>query len=155
VALAWLVLALTAAPLVLTLPASANGRDDSPAPTAGLRLVEQREIEIPDSRIISMSPDGRWIAAVRPGPRDRDGELCVFAVETLEERACASLSGLHAGIRLEDVTWSPDGEHLAFTERALISYIDGDLWLMDAANGELTNLDDESTAYRTPSPAPA
>lgn len=115
------------------------------APAGGGRFVvtAQRTIELPDSRIISMSPDGAWLAIARPALGYQRGQLCVVAVATLADRACADLSGLGAGIRLEDVTWSPDGSHLAFGENALVTLKDGDLWLMDAATGGLTNLDDD------------
>jgi WD40 repeat protein len=115
-------------------------------------LIDRRAIGIPDTRIVSMSPDGRWLVAARPamGFQGDDGELCVYDLETLEQRSCADLSGLDAAIRLDDVAWSPDGEHLALTEMAFVRYVDGDLWLMDAATGELTNLEDDGFRGRLP-----
>src|SRR5215218_4489859 len=75
------------------------------AQTAGTpRLVDQRFIEIPDSRIIAISPDGNAIAA---SAFDRS-RLCIYEVATLAERVCAYLAPLDAGLRLEDVVWSPD-----------------------------------------------
>lgn len=109
----------------------------------GLTLTEQRAIEIPDSRIISLSPDGKWIAAAKPAADYRRGQLCIYDVVTLAERSCGDLSGLEAGLRIEDVTWSPDGSHLAFSEEGFKLLRDGDLWLMDAATGALTNIDDD------------
>jgi Tol biopolymer transport system component len=46
-------------------------------------------------------------------------------------------------LRIEDVTWSADGSHLAFAEQGFVLLRDGDLWLMDAATGEITNIDDD------------
>ncbi len=43
-----------------------------------------------------------------------------------------------------DPVWSPDGARLAFTERAFETLVDGDLWVMDAMTGEVTNLDDDA-----------
>jgi Tol biopolymer transport system component len=143
---------LPALPILIAagVPMGAAATSPSPPPEIRLRVVEQREIEILDSRIISMSPDGRWLAAVRPAGAYEDGELCVFDIDTLVERSCASLTPLEAGIRLDDVAWSPDGEHLALTEKALLIFIDGDLWLMDAATGELANLDDDGFSGALP-----
>ncbi|MEZ4505392.1 MAG: hypothetical protein R2848_05825 [Thermomicrobiales bacterium] len=45
--------------------------------------------------------------------------------------------------RPEDVIWSPDGTRLAFTEMGYTLGTDSDLWLMDVATGELTNLTDD------------
>ena len=128
------------APLLLSAAASAQ----IVSPDEPVRLVSARTIQIPDVRILSMSPEGSSIVGVRPmvGSR-RDGKLCVFDTVTLAERSCAGLSRLDAGIRMEDVTWSPDGSLLAFGEEAFKVYLDGDLWLMDAATGKLTNLDDD------------
>jgi Tol biopolymer transport system component len=111
--------------------------------TTGWSLTEQRAIEVPDSRIISLSPDGKWIAAAKPASGYPRGQLCVYDLETLAERSCGDLSGLEAGLRIEDVTWSPDGSRLAFAEQAFVLLRDGDLWLMDAATGAITNLDDD------------
>ncbi len=115
---------------------------EEPGP-AGLLLTEQRAIEIPDSRIISLSPDGKWIAAAKPASGYQRGQLCVYDVVTLAERSCGDLSGLEAGLRIEDVTWSPDGSRLAFAEQGFVLLRDGDLWVMNAATGEITNVDDD------------
>jgi dipeptidyl aminopeptidase/acylaminoacyl peptidase len=124
--------------------ASAPGRIDAaiPSPSNEPTFVELREIEIPGARIVSGSPDGRWIAAVRPA-RVPHESLCVYAVETLEERSCSQTGTRSAGVRPADVAWSPDGSRLAFSEDLATTASDGDLWLMDAATGQLTNLDDD------------
>ena len=90
-----------------------------------------------------MSPDGAQIAALRPAVGYQHGELCTFDTSTLAEVACASLQPLDAGLRLDSVTWSPDGAHLALAEEAFTYLRDGDLWLMDASTGGLVNLDDD------------
>ena len=105
--------------------------------------VSLQAISIPDTRIISMSPDGRLLAAARPAARYLDGELCTYDVTTLAERACADLSGLRAGFDIGSLRWSPDGSRLVFAERVFDVLLDGDLWLMDAETGDLTNLDDD------------
>jgi hypothetical protein len=131
---------------ILTLGAGAIAADPSTSPGpagSGLVVTGVRPIEVEDTRIVSMSPDGGSFVGLRPAIGYRNGELCVFDLETLAERSCADLSGLDAGIRVEDITWAPDGSQLAFGEETFKYFIDGDLWLMDAATGELTNLDDD------------
>jgi Tol biopolymer transport system component len=105
--------------------------------------VSLRTLEVPGTRLISMSPDGRSIAGVVPKSGYYHGQLCVYDAVTLAQRSCADLSGLDAGLRLADVTWSPDSRQLAFGEEAFRFFNDGDLWLMDAATGALTNLEDD------------
>lgn len=129
----------------LALPGAALGA--SPAPSSGApavpRLVELREVTVENARLISMSPDGTMLAAVRPMVGYQRGQLCTVDLATLEDRACADLGDLDVGIRLEDVTWSPDSTSLAFTGNAFQTFVDGDLWVMDAATGALTTLDDD------------
>jgi hypothetical protein len=136
----------------LALPGAAIGA--SPAPSSGTpvvpRLVELREITVEGARLISMSPDGTMLAAVRPMVGYQRGQLCTVDLATLVDRACADLGGLDVGIRLEDVTWSPDSTRLAFTGNAFQTFVDGDLWVMDAATGALTTLDDDGFAGSIP-----
>ena len=39
--------------------------------------------------------------------------------------------------------WSPDSTRLAFSEQTFVTFKDGDLWVMDAQTGALTNLTDD------------
>ena len=105
--------------------------------------VSLRTVEVPGTRLISMSPDGRSIVGVIPVSGYQHGQICVYDAVTLAKRSCADLSGLDAGLRLADVTWSPDSRWLAFSEEAFRYLKDGDLWLVDAETGALTNLDDD------------
>lgn len=110
------------------------------------QLIEQRQIELPRSRIIALSPDGTAIAATDFSM----DELCIYDVETLAERVCADLAPLVARLRLEDVVWSPDSSALALAEQSFLNFRDGDLWLMDATSGALTNLTDDGVDGRIP-----
>ena len=98
-----------------------------------------RSVELPEGRAVSMSPDGHYLAAAVP-PQE---SLCVYEVATMAEVSCADLSVLNTGLRVEDVVWSPDSTRLAFSEQTFITFKDGDLWIMDAATGVLTNLTDD------------
>ncbi|HET9660972.1 MAG TPA: hypothetical protein VFP05_11625 [Thermomicrobiales bacterium] len=106
-----------------------------PAPTAG----EVRLFELPEGRAVSMSPDGTKLAAVVPPSTS----LCIYEVATETELSCADLTGLNAGIRVTGIVWSPDSTRLAFGENSFVNLKDGDLWVMDAATGTLTNLSDD------------
>jgi hypothetical protein len=129
---------LLPAPVGVVVSAASSG-----PPSSSPMPVSLRPISIPDTRIISMSPDGRLLAAARPAAAYLNGHLCTYDVATLAERACADLSGLRAGFDIGSVRWSPDGSKLVFAENVFRSFVDGDLWLMDAATGSLTNLDDD------------
>ncbi|MCA9859023.1 MAG: PD40 domain-containing protein, partial [Thermomicrobiales bacterium] len=98
-----------------------------------------RSVETPDGRAVAMSPDGTYLAVVVPP----QGSLCIYAVETMAEVSCADLSVLNTMLRIEDVVWSPDSTMIAFSEQAFITFEDGDLWVMDATTGTLTNLTDD------------
>ncbi len=125
----------------LAVAPAALASEASPEPP--FQLLDVRRIELPDVRIISMSPDGSSLAGARPAIGYSRGELCTFDVETLEEHACASIADMGSPLRIEDVRWSPDGTSLAFTAQAFQRLYDGDLWLMDATTGSVTNLDDD------------
>ncbi|MBX3069790.1 MAG: PD40 domain-containing protein [Thermomicrobiales bacterium] len=100
--------------------------------------------DIGDLRPVSLSPDGQLLAAT-----DRQ-ELCVLEVEGFVTRHCASLDVLDAGIRVGDISWSPDSSKLVFAEDAFTLWKDGDIWLMDALDGSLTNLTDDGYAGMLP-----
>jgi Tol biopolymer transport system component len=104
-----------------------------------LHVESSTPIEIPDSRIVALSPDGRSLAVTDDGI----DELCVYDVATLARGACASLSPLRSDLRVEDVRWSPDSSRLAFAEQAFREFRDGDLWVMETATGVLTNLTED------------
>jgi Tol biopolymer transport system component len=113
-------------------------------PAAGrVSLESVRSIAIDDGQILSMSPDGSSFVASEPMRGGPHGRLCVYDLATASPTACADLSGLDAGLTPESVAWSPDADHLTFTEAHVFTQRDGDLWLMDSLTGELTNLDDD------------
>lgn len=130
-----LIVVMFVAALCLTavLPGNSHAAD---APS----LVDWRTVELDDTRIIGISPNGTAIAAT-----DFDNSrLCIYESDTLEQRTCADLSPLEARLRIDDVVWSPDSNKLALSEESFKVFIDGDLWVMDAISGELTNLTDDS-----------
>ncbi len=104
-------------------------------PTAG----DVQLFELPEGRAVSMSPDGTKLAAVELPSTS----LCIYDVATETEINCADLTGLNSGIRPEDIVWSPDSTQLAFGETSFLNFKDGDLWVLDAETGVLTNLTDD------------
>ncbi|MGH2562320.1 MAG: TolB family protein, partial [Thermomicrobiales bacterium] len=110
--------------------------------TPPAELPERREVKLPDARIVALSPDGtRFVASKSAGARLTD--LCVYDVATLTEQTCGDLEARRIAISLDSVVWSPDSTKITFAEDAFRIFVDGDLWLMDAATGELTNVTDD------------
>jgi hypothetical protein len=124
-------------------PSTGAGPGSSAVPADQWQVVRRSPVTVDDVRIISMSPDGSRFVAGKPAIGYQRGSLCTYSVASGAEIACADLSQLESGLRIEDVTWSPDGSKLAFSERALVYFRDGDLWLMDAETGALTNIADD------------
>lgn len=99
-------------------------------------------IDIPDARILSLSPNGQLLAA-RTETSGQADRLCVYDVATQAQMSCGDLETEHISMQDDNVFWSPDSTKLAFTENGFRYFIDSDLWLMDASDGALTNLTDE------------
>lgn len=85
-------------------------------------------------QVVGLAPDGRAVAALTS-----DG-LCLFAVPTGTRRVCGDLAGRQIQVEPAYVAWSPDSRRLALAETTLRTFRDGDLWLMTAATGQLTDL---------------
>jgi len=125
---------LAAASTVASGLAAGTAPDDPATPAAGTRVIESRPYEIP-GRLLALSPDGRWILG------HDGGELCVYGAATLARSACGGANG--ARLDLDGVVWSPDGTRVAFTEDGLEFLIESDIWVLDVATGETTNLSDD------------
>lgn len=103
-------------------------------------VVEQQVVEVPGFRVLSMSPDGRWLLGL-DDTRDR---LCGIAIETVTAQGCAELgsAGFRGPFELS-VAWSPDGTRVAMTEDSLLRSDESDVWVFEAATGRLTDLTDD------------
>jgi dipeptidyl aminopeptidase/acylaminoacyl peptidase len=128
---AWLVAAL----IGLAPAAVAADRPATPAAGASVQVVARRAVELPGRRLLALSPDGRRLLA-----RD-DDRLCLHDALTLAEERCVAPDT--GSIDEGTVAWSPDGRRLAFSEDAARLLVDGDLWLLEAETGRLTNLTDD------------
>jgi Tol biopolymer transport system component len=104
-------------------------------PAAALRVGEKRPVELAGAQILSLSPDGRWLAA------RKDKALCLYDAATLAEQHCAELPDGQFDSR--GVAWSPDSTRIALTEDVYRTLVESDLWVMDASTGALTNLTDD------------
>lgn len=110
------------------------GATESDTPIGG----DVQNLDLPEGRAVALSPDGQWVAAVDPNTA-----ICIYDAQTVEQISCADASGLNSGIRTEDIVWSPDSTRLAFSEQVFRYFSDGDLWVMDAQSGALTNITDD------------
>ena len=135
--------------LLLTSTLVACGGEDGAAqplppsasqPAADLKVADQGKIQLGGGRMLSLSPDGAWLAVM-------EGDaLCVYAAGTLAQQTCANLEGRPLDRRT--VAWAPDSSRLAFTEDVLRLMMDGDLWTLEVEGGELKNLSDDGVDGR-------
>jgi dipeptidyl aminopeptidase/acylaminoacyl peptidase len=89
-------------------------------------------------RVADLSPDGKWILTW-----DIDASLCVYDAATLKQRVCGDTKSKGIHVNADDLVWSPDSTRIAVAESAFKTVLDGDLWVMDAATGKLTDLTDD------------
>jgi hypothetical protein len=94
-----------------------------------------------------LSPDGKWVAVVRPGPPAQLVLVPTGAGEEkiLESGAIEEYDGL-------DVRWSGDGRRLLFGARAKGSRVE--LWVQDVAGGGPRGLTPEGLATQSASISP-
>src|SRR5579884_4035843 len=127
----WFALILGLSVLLVALPAAAQ----TPAPSASPGGPSAAGKPL-GGRVIGLSPDGSAIATLSV---DRK-KLCVLAAATLAQRVCADLVAHQLDPKSEFISWSPDGTRLAIAEDAFVTLLDGDLWVMDARTGKLTDV---------------
>jgi Tol biopolymer transport system component len=106
-------------------------------------------VHVDEQRFLSYSPDGTMVATFHQ-VEDKPDQICIYDVASMAEQVCGDLDGIRAGLRQEDVVWSPDNTKLAFGEESFRTIIDGDLWVMDAQTGEVTNVADDSFDGKVP-----
>ncbi len=117
-----------------------QGPSSASHPAADLRVVEQRPLDIPDLKDLSLSisPDGEWLAGV-----NQDGALCIYATDSLREERCTLLDTCQADPR--SVAWAPDSRRVAIAENMGV-YFESDLWVLELETGKLTNLTDDGVS---------
>ncbi len=99
-----------------------------------------------NERLQTLAPDGSMVAVTTAG----GFELCVYTVPDSDLVNCIDLKTAAIRIDPDTIAWSPDATSLAFTERIVQFLSDGDLWHVDVATGELTNLTDDGVADAYP-----
>lgn len=127
--------------LIVTLLAACGGVIVIPAPpsaskaAADLKVTAQRDLKLDSGQILSLSPDGKWLAVIR------DTAVCIVAVDTLADKQCANLET--GPIDRRSVVWSPDNRRIAFTEDLPRLLFESDLWVLDIDSGKLSDLTDD------------
>lgn len=121
-------------------------------PAGGLRLEDEQGVDVEGvtldgRRVVSISPDARWLALLGP-------DLCFQEVASLSESGCASLpaEGAEDAPRIGErsISWSPDGQRVAFTEDVRLG-IEPDIWVVDVPAGEPRDLTDDGVRGRVTS----
>jgi len=99
-----------------------------------------------NERLQTLAPDASMVAVTTAG----GFELCVYTVPDSNLVHCVDLRA--AGIRIDPdtIAWSPDATSLVFSERIVQYLSDGDLWHIDVATGDLTNLTDDGVVDAYP-----
>ncbi len=113
-------------------PASAA---DEPADVAVSWSVEDQRDVVIEGDLVTMSPDGQWIAGV-----GTDREFCVWDVETLES-TCEEPHP--SSIEADSIRWAPDSSAVAFSYDAWRMGVDSDIFVFEVATGETVNLTDD------------
>jgi Tol biopolymer transport system component len=136
--------ALTGTAAALATPTPTPTPTQEPFAASGLEVVNVRPYDLmgaPARTSGYLSPDGTRFA-------HRNATLlCVYTLDG-EQEVCSpddeATQELVGAVDNETVRWSPDGQWLVFTTNSLTFFEDGDIWVMNAATGEVTNLTDDN-----------
>jgi Tol biopolymer transport system component len=124
--------------LLIALLAGCGSGASIPAPPSAskavtdLKVTDQRELTVKNARILSLSPDGKWLVALR------DKRVCVVAVDTLTDKQCVDTQTGAPDRR--SFVWSLDSKRLVFTEDLPRFMLESDIWVLDVESGQLTDL---------------
>ncbi len=130
--------------VVIALLVGCGGAGSIPAPPSAskavtdLKVTAQRELKIENERILSLSPDGKWLAGIR------DKAVCIIAVDTLADKHCVDTQTGSPDRR--SLLWPQDSQHLVFTEDLPRFMFESDIWLLDVESGQLTDLTPDNVA---------
>ena len=118
-----------------------------------VRTHEYREIDIKEvsdpQRVFSasFSPDGKAIVYAQTDGYKCGSEMWRLALDGSDRQLLYE----DPELRVEDVLWSPDGSHIAFTQWRETDDVDdfslGELWVMKADGSERRLLDSVETGY--------
>lgn len=100
-----------------------------------------------------LSPDGTRVAWLVPEAARRLAHLCIAAVDgsgvggsSEDGENCFTIEG-YLGMPYR-LVWSPDSQWIAFSEDPSAQALESDIWLLDVANGVVTNRSDDGAAGR-------
>jgi hypothetical protein len=109
-----------------------------PLDVANLSLSGTTELDLmtgPGRTAAYLAPDGLHVAHL-----DYDS-LCIYEGE--QQQRCVDISAMRS-VDTESIRWSPDSRYLTLTEDFYVTFVDPDIWLIDASDGTLRDLTDDS-----------
>ena len=100
----------------------------------------------------AVSPDGKYIAWYQETGRMRKKEqqLCLYTVESASKQCYTIAEKTYMGYPYQ-LKWSPDSTQIAFSENPIQLGYESDIWVMNVADGTITNLtqDDLTGSWQT------
>jgi hypothetical protein len=117
---------------------------DSPS-AADLEIAEEIEIDVDDTRFLTLSPDGTRLLAERPADR----ALCIYTAVPLAEEFCVPYRDSMRSVMTSNLSWSPDSRFIVFTEDYYLRLDESDVWRLDVETGQLENLTDDGSEGRS------
>ena len=135
------VLTLVATLLAATLVPATAQRGHNPYPATpvaeangpGWQVAEVTPLEL-DGVPVTIAPDGSAIAGI-----GKDGGLCTWSVPELDP----TCTGSGLDIDPDSLAWAPDSSAVAFSVLAFTYVIDGDIFVLERADGAIHNVTDD------------
>jgi hypothetical protein len=143
--------ACTPTPTPVPTPAPAPDAEPTvaPDPNAPVKVNSARAIidvvDDKDAILAALSPDGKYLAYFLAGDRKTASQICLYIFDGAAKK-CSDLP-LDAFLGYPyQLQWSPDSSKIAFTENPIDLGYDGDIWVLNVADGSVKNLTDDGVA---------
>lgn len=131
-----MILIFLCAPRQISLAQDAE-KTPTPLPYDKLTVIDVQTLDI-TAKQAYLSPDGERIALIK------EPSLCVYEIKTAHELCPDSQQTNPRTVSPASIKWSPDSTKVAFTENFIGFFDEPDVWIMDALNGNLTDLTDDN-----------